>query len=92
MIEIILTKHVIKLFIFYFVNKDVCKDTLELTVQQNVLILVTETTVRELATAALIYAISPGAAVLFKLLPQVGTLNFFFFNFLNMYTFPSLNN
>lgn len=43
-------------------------------------------------TAALTYAIGPGAVKLLTILPQVGTLNLFFFNFVNIYTFPSQNN
>lgn len=39
---------------------------------------ITDTNVKELATAALIYAIGPGAVELLTILPQVGTLNFFF--------------
>lgn len=75
---------------FYVVIQYVCKDTLELTVHKNVLILVTQTNVRELATAALTYATVSGAAELLTLLPQVGTLNFIIF--VNIYTFPSQNN
>lgn len=48
-----------------------------LTVQHNVHILLTETNVKELATAALTYAIGPGAVELLTILQQVGTLNLF---------------
>lgn len=92
MIEIILSKPVIKHnFISYFVFQYVCQDTLGPTVEHNVLILRTGMHVKNLATAALTYAIGPWAVELFQLLLRVGTLKFIL-KFVNRYTIQLQNN